>query len=113
MQVFLRSPKGIKYMVKPCSSGLDYEVFRENENFGKPKAKGKNQGEVDDEEWKSCGKYSSELWWALTLAIQDMMRDDEDGVVIKAGRGTLEKQLEGIKNCIETYVKKIQIKEEK
>ena len=109
MKVIFTSPKGKRYMVKPCSSGLDYEVHVENDNYGKPKRKGKNAGEIDDKEWKFLGKYASSLWYAIELAIDDMMKDPEEEVVIRTNWGPLMKQLSGIEDCINAYVSKIEM----
>lgn len=107
MRIIFTSPKGKRYMVKPCSSGLDYEVFIENPNYGQPKKKGKNKGEIDDNEWKGLGKYSSTLWYGIKIAIDDMMRDPEEEVVIKTNYGPLIKQVSGIEDCINAYVNRI------
>ena len=107
MKVIFTSPKGKRYMVRPCTSGLDYEILKENPNLGKPKRKGKNKGELITDEWKFIGKYSSTLWYAIKLAIEDMMRDPEEEVVITANWGTLMQQVSGIEDCINAYVGKI------
>ena len=107
MQVILTSPKGKRYMVRPASTGLDYEVLVENPGYGKPKTKGKNKGEINNEEWKSLGKWASTLWFALNIALEDMMRDQEDRIVITANKGSLEAQLIGIKQCFTQYLDRI------
>ena len=107
MKVIFTSPKGKRYMVKPSSSGLDFESYVENPNYGKPKMKGKNQGEINNDEWKFLQKYSQSLWYAIKLCIEQMMRDPEEEVVIKAGWGPLIKQVSGIEDCINAYVDKI------
>ena len=109
MIIIFTSPKGKRYMVKPGSSGLDYEVFVENPNYGQPKQKGKNKGEVVTEEWKALGKYSSTIWYAIKIAIDQMMRDPEEAVIIRTNYSSLVKQVSGIEDCINAYVSKIEV----
>ena len=109
MRIIFTSPKGKKYMVKPSSSGLDYESYVENSNYGKPKKKGKNKGEVVTEEWTFLHKYSNSLWYGIKECIDSMMRDPEEAVVIKTNWGPLMKQVSGIEDCIRAYIDKIEM----
>ena len=105
MKIILTSPVGKRFMIRPSSSGLDFEIFKENPNLGKPKTKGKNKGEASTQEWISLGSYANNIPHALSLAVGFMMRDPDDPVTITGAAD----DIKSIEKCLKQYIKRIAV----
>lgn len=109
MKIQMTSPKGMQYLIKPFSNGLCWEVFIQNENYGKPKRRGKNEGEVDTAEWKSLGLYPNNIHHAIDLMVQRMLMNPDERSEIKVSEKKIDKALNAIKESIEVYLNKITV----